>query len=119
MGPLMERGLYHPFTQNFQGWLTLLYDMCYIIILGTVLNRSLTNIQWLKGMQLKEDKPQTTQNQLANQYQNIQWTSLTPSEIMKVGCFNSRNKLRTLTSIRDQCCPVYVIFIVKWQFIYS
>lgn len=62
-------------------------------ILGTVLNRSLTNIQWLKGMQLKEDKPQTTQNQLASQYQNVQWTSLTPSEIMKVGGFNTKIKL--------------------------
>ncbi|WAR02425.1 FOXM1-like protein [Mya arenaria] len=48
---------------------------------GSVLNKSLTNMQWLKGMQLKEE--QASQNQ-TNPYQNVQWTTLTPEEISKI-----------------------------------
>ncbi|KAH3830428.1 uncharacterized protein LOC127879506 isoform X1 [Dreissena polymorpha] len=50
---------------------------------GSVLNRSLTNIQWLKGMQLKEKEEQAAQSQ-PNPYQNVQWTLLSKEEIAKI-----------------------------------
>ena len=59
--------------------------MIIIEILFTVtpLNRSLTSMQWLKGMQLKDEKPSSTQS-LNTQYQNVQWTNLSPNDIAKV-----------------------------------
>lgn len=50
------------------------------------LNRSLTNIQWLKGMQLKEEKSQTSSNSSSShsQHQTIQWKCLSPEEIKQI-----------------------------------
>ncbi|XP_053384135.1 uncharacterized protein LOC123535724 [Mercenaria mercenaria] len=46
------------------------------------LNRSLTNIQWLKGMQLNEEK--ASSHIQSHQQQNIQWMTLTPEEIKAI-----------------------------------
>ncbi|XP_060569989.1 forkhead box protein M1-like [Ruditapes philippinarum] len=46
------------------------------------LNQSLTNIQWLKGMQLKDEKPSS--NSQYQQQQNIHCMTLSPEEIKQI-----------------------------------
>lgn len=52
------------------------------------LNKSLTNIHWLKGMQLKDDGSTSS----SQQQQNMQWTHLSPEEIKAISKDCGRDK---------------------------
>ncbi|KAL4225068.1 Forkhead box protein M1 [Mactra antiquata] len=54
------------------------------------LNRSLTNIQWLKGMQLQDEK--STSQSSTQQQQNIQWSSLSSEDIKQISAECGRYK---------------------------